>query len=171
MSNGESGQRRSEQDDAILRVFSKNREYSFDQSAHVDLTRTTSVFAPNTDRTSDTNMAEQPQPGSAKETGDEAWGAQVEVFDKKSDISEALSESKAKLEQNSAELTVKIDTKEPETNLEEPDESVMNDVLRNFEPVGEDTKSKLKQILSREYLEVDSVGSESKRDSLFKAKR
>ena len=50
----------------------------------------------------------------------------------------------------------------------EPDESIMEAVLRNF---GKETKNQLKQMLSKDCLDMKSIDSESKKDSLLKANR
>jgi hypothetical protein len=80
---------------------------------------------------------------------------------------------KNKNDQNHNNKNNKLDESEDIIDLKsiDPNESIMETVIKNFEQVRLKRKNKLKQMLSRDYLEVPSVDADSKRDSLFKANR
>lgn len=168
--NGESTQEQVDHRDPIQRVFSKNREYSFDQPVPVGQTPP-SVFTQNVDGDIQTDLARVSETDLDGVPREHVWGFKSEAFDKELTISGDQVDSQLRLKRSRAQLDLKASEKDGEGNLLEPDESIMEDVLKNFEQVGDNTRSKLRQILSKEYLEVDSVGSQSKRDSLLRAKR
>lgn len=85
-------------------------------------------------------------------------------------------------EQICKEIPIKLKRSKCQTNLQkstnhkrektiELDESIMEVVLKNFEEVKSNKKNKLKEMLSKEYLETISVESKSRRESLMNVNR